>query len=146
MLARVSGPRPLILIQPTRARGHVLICRAPSRFIGFFGLAPGYYSLQYLDLSDSAVLVFLSPGLVAIFAYLLLKEPYSRIEGFGTLFSLTGVCLIAKPTFLFGEHEASGPGGPTPHQRAMAVAACLLSALGSAGEYSSVCPVAPPQR
>jgi len=107
-------------------------------FIGFFGLIPGYYSLQYLDLSDSATLTFLSPGLVAILAFFLLKEPYSRLQAYATVLSLIGVVLISKPAFIFGAHEGNSQGGGrevSPGERATAVASALLSALGSAGAY-----------
>lgn len=61
------------------------------------------------------------------------------MQAAATFTSLFGVVLIAKPVFLFGKHAGSGgPDAPTPHQRALAVTAALLSALGSAGAYTII--------
>jgi len=50
-----------------------------SRFIGIFGV---YYALQYLSLSDSIVLTFLSPLSTAIAGSLVLKERFKKGEAF----------------------------------------------------------------
>ncbi|KAM0793653.1 hypothetical protein ACM66B_001084 [Microbotryomycetes sp. NB124-2] len=105
--------------------------------IGFFGLAPGYFALKYLSLSDATVLSFLAPVLVGLLARVFLKEPYSKLEATTGFVSLLGVILIAKPTFLFGSRTQADPGATpvTPEERAMAVGVALLGTLGAAGAY-----------
>ncbi|EPS96324.1 drug/metabolite transporter [Fomitopsis schrenkii] len=71
-------------------------------FFGFIGLSGNYFSLQYLSVSDATVLQFLAPMCTGIAGALLLKEHFSREQAFASLFSLAGVVLIARPSFLFG--------------------------------------------
>ncbi|KAK4046382.1 hypothetical protein OIV83_006105 [Microbotryomycetes sp. JL201] len=107
--------------------------------VGFFGLAPGYFALKYLSLSDATVLSFLAPVLVGLLARVFLKETYSKLEATTGFVSLFGVVLIAKPTFLFGSKDDVGiePGSKpvTAEERAMAVGIALLGTLGAAGAY-----------
>ncbi|QRV95556.1 transport protein [Ceratobasidium sp. AG-Ba] len=111
--------------------------------VGFFGLFGLYYSLQYLSLSDTTVLTFLSPTSTAVVGYLLLREPYSWRQGAAGVTSLLGVILIAKPTFLFGSVKTDvgvGAGGPvvTEAQRMLAVGVALIGVLGATGAYISI--------
>ena len=68
---------------------------------------------------------------------MLLKEPYSLTEALAGLFSLLGVVLIAKPTFLFP--SAGPPTGAekevTPEERTFAVGVALCGTMGAAGAY-----------
>ena len=90
------------------------------RFIGLFGL---YFSLQYLSVSDATVLQFLAPIFTAVAGALFLKENFSKEQAFASceshsivnapresersmltpevVFSLLGVVLIARPSFMF---------------------------------------------
>jgi drug/metabolite transporter (DMT)-like permease len=109
---------------------------AARGFVGFFGLAPGYYALKYLSLSDATVLTFLSPVLVGALAFLFLKEPFTKTEALTGLTSLLGVVLIAKPTFLFPPAVADpSKDEVTPEERARAVGIALLGTFGAAGAY-----------
>ena len=92
--------------------------------MGIFGL---YYSLQYLSLSDATVLQFLSPVFTAIGAAVFLHEAFSPREAaagsassgiialppefnlLGSVASLVGVVLIARPAFLFGVNRPDIP-------------------------------------
>ncbi|BGP44491.1 hypothetical protein JCM10450v2_000305 [Rhodotorula kratochvilovae] len=105
-------------------------------FVGFFGLYSNYAALQYLSLADTSTLFFLSPILVGILGFLILREPYSRIEALVGLASLSGTVFIAKPTFLFPAAETTEdmPGHVvTSEQRTFAI--CLV--LG--GCFTSSC-------
>ena len=64
-----------------------------------------YFSLQYLSLSDAVALTFLVPMVTAFLAFVLLHEKYSILEAICSVFSLAGVVLIAKPTFIFGNES-----------------------------------------
>ncbi|CAI5757985.1 unnamed protein product [Candida verbasci] len=70
--------------------------------VGFFGVFGMYYSLQYLSLSDAVAITFLIPMVTAFLAFCILKEKYSILEAICSIFSLGGVVLIAKPSFIFG--------------------------------------------
>ncbi|GAA5899462.1 uncharacterized protein JCM6883_005228 [Sporobolomyces salmoneus] len=127
-----GDPNPLL--GPPGVRG--LLCI--RGIVGFFGLFPVYYVLQYLSLSDATTIGFLSPVLVGLFAFLLLKEPYTRLEATVGFTSLIGVVFIAKPSFLFG-NPAQNPDDPldtvTPGQCALAVLVALVGVCGAAGAY-----------
>ncbi|GAA5861437.1 hypothetical protein JCM1840_005369 [Sporobolomyces johnsonii] len=135
---RWSGdPHPLL--GPPGVR--LLLCA--RGVVGFFGLFPGYYALQYLSLSDATTISFLSPVLVGLFAWILLKEPYSLLEAFVGCTSLLGTVFIAKPTFLFPPPSNLPPDSPSPlpdhevssEQRTAAVGVALIGVVGAAGAY-----------
>ena len=89
-------------------------------FRRFIGLSGNYFSLQYLSVSDATVLQFLAPMCTGIAGALLLREHFSREQAFAScelphdyqgvsgteswhaVFSLIGVVLIARPSFIFG--------------------------------------------
>lgn len=130
-------------------------------FIGFFGCAntfactnarwllatdatrlasslyTNYAALQYLSLADASTLWFISPVLVGILGWLILREPYSRLEALVGLASLSGTVFIAKPTFLFpgrGGITEDVPGHTvTPEQRALAVSIVIFGVFASSG-------------
>jgi len=111
-------------------------------FCGFFGLFGVYYSLQYLSLSDATVLTFLSPLTTAIAGALLLNETFTWPQAFSGVFSLIGVILIARPTFIFGNAAAVVPSPSagdiekgTPAERLGAVGVALIGVLGATGTY-----------
>ncbi|SGY37697.1 BQ5605_C003g01864 [Microbotryum silenes-dioicae] len=108
---------------------------AARGFVGFWGIAPLYYSLRYIPLSDATVLGFLAPFIIGVLGSVFLGEAYSLTEGLVALVSLCGVVLIAKPSFLFPGHLSQSPEGVTPEQRTFAVFVCLGSSFGSAAAY-----------
>ncbi|GAA6059362.1 hypothetical protein JCM10212_003260 [Sporobolomyces blumeae] len=130
---KVSGdPHPFL--GPPGVR--VLLCI--RGIVGFFGLFPVYFVLKYLSLSDATTISFLSPVLVGLLAFLVLKEPYSRLEAIVGCTSILGTVFIAKPSFLFPapEHAPAEPlDGVTPEQRTMAVLVALIGVCGAAGAY-----------
>ncbi|GAA5957464.1 hypothetical protein JCM3765_001151 [Sporobolomyces pararoseus] len=127
-----GDPHPFL--GPPGVRG-LLVIRG---VVGFFGLFPVYYVLQYLSLSDATTISFLSPVLVGLFAWILLKEPYTRLEAIVGCTSLIGVVFIAKPSFLFGSPTLN-PEDPlsnvTPAQRTSAVLVAMIGVCGAAGAY-----------
>ncbi|GAA5855149.1 hypothetical protein JCM8547_002399 [Rhodosporidiobolus lusitaniae] len=133
-----GDPNPFL--GPPGVRG-LLIVRG---VIGFFGLFPGYYALRYLSLSDATTISFLSPVLVGILAFLLLREPYSRLEALVGLTSLLGTLFIAKPHFLFppstppAGSESGDEGGVSDEQRMLAVGVALIGVLGASGAYLTI--------
>ncbi|KAF9242857.1 hypothetical protein BU15DRAFT_72508 [Melanogaster broomeanus] len=119
----------------------LLVCRGVT---GFFGLFGAYYALQYLSLADTTVLMFLSPMVTGVVGHLIMKESYSTRQALASLCSLSGVVLIARPPFLFGnslsgnEGSDDSPANATPEERLGAVAVALVGVFGITGAYISM--------
>lgn len=71
-------------------------------FFGFITITFNYYSMSFISLSDASAIAFSSPVFVSIFAYFLLKEKFGVFQVTTVFWTLTGVVLIARPSFLFG--------------------------------------------
>ncbi|KAI0667473.1 hypothetical protein C8Q78DRAFT_1140466 [Trametes maxima] len=93
----VNVPDPILGPKDIRL---LLTVRGLAGFVGLFGT---YYTLQYLSLSDTTVLSFLTPMCTAITGALLLKEDLTVRQSMASAFSFVGVLLIARPDFLFGK-------------------------------------------
>ena len=140
----------------------LLIIRGFAGFCGVFGM---YYSIRYLPIADATVITFLAPGLACWACSFLIKEPFTRVEQMGTLVSLIGVILIARPTTLFAAmsggsntpptdggidgivsgnstaspvSDASSFDNVTPMQRLSAVGVSLIGVLGAAVAYTVI--------
>lgn len=94
---------------------------------GFAALSCFYYALTKLPLADATVIQYTNPAFTALLAALMLREAIGWAEGLGTLVSLAGVALIARPAFLFGSSAASID--------LAAAAIALLGALLAAAAY-----------
>lgn len=73
---------------------------------GFAALSCFYYALTKLPLADANVIQYMNPAFTALLAAAFLRESIGLKEVSGTLVSLSGVALIARPSFLFGTHAA----------------------------------------
>ncbi|KAH9840626.1 uncharacterized protein C8Q71DRAFT_740445 [Rhodofomes roseus] len=120
---------------------------------GFTGLSGSYFSLQYLSISDATVLQFLAPMCTGIVGALVLKEHFTRSQALASFFSLVGVVLIARPTFLFG-HIANNSDTALdppvvldgrsdyeevlPAQRLRAVGFAMFGVVGATGAYTTI--------
>ncbi|KAI1290292.1 Solute carrier family 35 member G1 [Halotydeus destructor] len=71
--------------------------------IGFVSFSTAYSAYYYLPLGDASAITFSAPVFVSIFACVILGEVCSIIETAVILFTLGGVVLISKPTFIFGD-------------------------------------------
>ncbi|KAI3407169.1 hypothetical protein KGF56_000009 [Candida oxycetoniae] len=108
-------------------------------FVGFFGVFGMYFSLQYLSLSDAVAITFLVPMFTAFLAFILLKEKYSILEGVCSLFSLGGVLLIAKPSFLFGEETSKETNGNEEIESSSSEKRILATIVGLIGVCGASC-------
>ncbi len=95
---------------------------------GFVALSCFYYAVVELPLGDVTTIHYTSPVFTGIIAAYFLKERSSRWVWAGAVMSLTGVALVAQPSFLFG-------GSSLPP---LAVAAALTGAVLSAAAYTFV--------
>lgn len=95
---------------------------------GFTALSLFFFALTRLPLGDATTIQYTSPIWTGLLAAFFLKERSSRIVVLATAVSLTGVALVAKPSFLFA---AAGLDG-------VAAAAALASAILSGVAYTYV--------
>ncbi|KAH6644957.1 hypothetical protein BKA67DRAFT_586555 [Truncatella angustata] len=126
-------------------------------FAGFLGLFCSYYSLSFLNISDSTVISFIVPTLTAFICFVALKEPFTPQEALAGVIAFVGVLFIARPTFIFPAPDdeanaghlqisaaADAPAGlvpdvpVTPAQRSLAVVIGVVGSLGAATAYSTI--------
>ncbi|KAK7914446.1 hypothetical protein PG985_012149 [Apiospora marii] len=129
---------------------------------GFMGLSCSYYSLSYLNISDSTVISFLVPTVTAFICFIALREPFTINEASAGFIAFIGVLFIARPTFLFPADDVIEPtaaasalwlasetpkdGGSgfvppvvaTPEERSLAVLLGVLGTFGAAAAYSTI--------
>lgn len=74
-------------------------------FIGSNAMILLYYAVQQMPLADATVIMFSNPVFTSILAWIFLKERCTIWDCVFTVFTITGVILIARPPFLFGEHQ-----------------------------------------
>lgn len=98
---------------------------------GACGMSSYYYALTTINLSDATALVFTNVPMTAVFARVLLKEPYTLLDGATAVLSMAGVVLVSQPTWLFGgSSEQAVPWA--------AVLVCLFGAATSAMAYVTI--------
>lgn len=97
--------------------------------LGFVALSGFYWSVTHLPLADATVIQYSNPVFTALLAAAVLGERLRRIEVLALVVSLSGVVLLAQPTFLFGG-DARLPG--------IGVAVAIATAVLSAGAYVTV--------
>jgi drug/metabolite transporter (DMT)-like permease len=104
-----------------RRRKLLLLVRS---IVGFAGIACYYWAVQLLPLADAAVFGFLSPLFVALAAPLILREGGGGWAVVAALpLCLTGVILVARPTFIFG--------GGSESLNGLGVAIGIMQVLGN---------------
>ncbi|XP_068161019.1 solute carrier family 35 member G1 isoform X2 [Antennarius striatus] len=72
---------------------------------GFFGSTTMillFYAIQRMSLADAIVIMFSNPVFTSLLAWIFLKEKCTILDCVFTVFTLTGVVLIARPPFIFG--------------------------------------------
>ncbi len=69
---------------------------------GFGGLWCFYYAVTHLPLADATVIQYTNPVLTAVLAALVLREKLRWPDAAASFAALSGVVLVARPTFLFG--------------------------------------------
>jgi drug/metabolite transporter (DMT)-like permease len=108
----------------------LLVLRGVMGFIGVFAM---YYSLMYLSVSEATVITFLVPSMTGFLAWVLLRERWSLIEALGSVISLFGVMLIARPSFLFGTTDDGANGAAA--ERLTATMVALVGVCGASMVY-----------
>uniref|UniRef100_H3BCF8 Solute carrier family 35 member G1 n=1 Tax=Latimeria chalumnae TaxID=7897 RepID=H3BCF8_LATCH len=101
--------------------------------LGATGMILFFYAIQQMPLADATVIVFSNPVFTAIFARIFLKEKCTLWDLFFTVFTLTGVIIIARPPFLFGTHVSGIEHDYSSHIRG--TVAAFASAITSASTF-----------
>ncbi len=99
-------------------------------FTGFFGVFGMYYSLQYLIVTDAVTIGLLIPVWASVFCFFILRERFTFIEAIGSLTAISGVILIARPTFLFGSYGHDSKSGVSDTDRVIGTTVGFLGAIG----------------
>lgn len=79
-------------------------------FLGSNAMILLYYAVLQMPLADATVITFSNPVFTSLLAWIFLKERCTIWDVMFTIFTLTGVVLIARPPFLF-RGELSGIDG-----------------------------------
>ncbi len=96
--------------------------------IGFVALNCFFYAITKLPLADATVIQYMNPAFVTVFAAIFLKEEFDSRVLIGLVLCVSGVVLIAQPSFLFGESRLE----------LFSVGVAALGAVLSAGGYTTV--------
>ncbi|XP_044034735.1 solute carrier family 35 member G1 [Siniperca chuatsi] len=99
-------------------------------FIGSNAMILLFYAVQQMPLADATVIMFSNPVFTSLLAWIFLKERCTIWDCVFTVFTLTGVILIARPPFLFGEHLRGIEGDYTNHIKG--TIAAFTGAIGAA--------------
>ena len=102
-------------------------------------------ALKRLPIGDAMSIVYLNIFVAGIIAFLWLKEPYTFLDGAFAAVAITGVILVAKPSFLFKDNETVNQEGRAAGVMfalltafAYGFTTCLLRKLGSRDKVPAV--------
>ncbi|XP_066549341.1 solute carrier family 35 member G1 [Amia ocellicauda] len=102
-------------------------------FLGANAMILLYYAVQQMPLADATVIAFSNPVFTAVLAWIFLKEKCTIWDFIFTIFTLTGVILIARPPFLFGSRVSGIEGDYTNHIKG--TIAAFTGAVGAASTF-----------
>lgn len=118
-------------LAPTGNDKRTLVLRG---IFGFSALSLFYWAVTELPLGDVTAIQYTTPVWTAVIAAYFLKERPGRFVWIGSLVSLAGVVLVAKPSFLLDGLLGSGSADLNP----LAVGAALVGSVLSASAYTFV--------
>lgn len=99
-------------------------------FLGSNAMILLYYAVLQMPLADATVIMFSNPVFTSLLAWIFLKERCTIWDVVFTMFTLTGVILIARPPFLFGGELSGIEGDYTKHIKG--TVAAFTGAIGAA--------------
>ncbi|XP_048026699.1 solute carrier family 35 member G1 isoform X2 [Megalobrama amblycephala] len=99
-------------------------------FLGSNAMILLYYAVLQMPLADATVIMFSNPVFTSLLAWIFLKERCTIWDVVFTVFTLTGVILIARPPFLFGGELSGIEGDYTNHIKG--TVAAFTGAVGAA--------------
>ncbi|KAL6095012.1 slc35g1 [Pungitius sinensis] len=89
-----------------------------------------FYAVQQMPLADATVIMFSNPVFTSLLAWIFLKERCTIWDCVFTVFTISGVLLIARPPFLFGEQLRGIEGNYGNHLKG--TIAAFAGAIGAA--------------
>ncbi|XP_040031688.2 solute carrier family 35 member G1 [Gasterosteus aculeatus] len=89
-----------------------------------------FYAVQQMPLADATVIMFSNPVFTSLLAWIFLKERCTIWDCVFTVFTISGVLLIARPPFLFGEQRRGIEGNYGNHLKG--TIAAFAGAIGAA--------------
>lgn len=101
-------------------------------FLGSSAMILLFYAVQQMPLADATVIMFSNPVFTALLAWIFLKERCTVWDVVFTAFTITGVVLIARPPFLFGERVAASGLEADYQSHIKGAAAAFAGAVGAA--------------
>ncbi|KAJ1819559.1 hypothetical protein LPJ56_003616 [Coemansia sp. RSA 2599] len=104
---------------------------------GAFGNACFFYAVSVMTLADATVIFFTGPVFSAIFANILLGEPYDAFDKAASALCMLGIVLVLKPTAFFMHMLDVQEPGTSMNQMRGATAA-LVGAVSGALAYCVV--------
>ncbi|KAI8147143.1 hypothetical protein BJV82DRAFT_643125 [Fennellomyces sp. T-0311] len=116
---------------------HPLACGRERKWVLIRGIVGAfssiflYYSLERLSLADVVVITNMHPMFAALFAAILLNEPFGWFERACAALCMTGAILVTKPSFM----QFSSLDNET---RTLGLISALLGAICSAAAYVCV--------
>ncbi|KAK3702893.1 hypothetical protein QZH41_014157, partial [Actinostola sp. cb2023] len=97
--------------------------------VNFASISSIYGAFTLLPLGDATVIISTTPVFTAIMAYLVLKEAWHKYDAASTFFSLAGVVLVTRPTFIFHGTQPNFHSHVTETHRLIGYAVALLGAI-----------------
>jgi len=91
-----------------------------------------FFGIQLLPLPDAVTLQFTTPPFAAAFAVCMVGEHWKPLDIIGAVVCLSGVALIAHPTWLFGSTDISDEVIDDDVSPALKAAAVLVTTGGAA--------------
>ena len=99
---------------------------------GAFAVMAWFFGIQILPLPDAVTLQFTTPPFAAAFAVCMVGEQWKRLDIIGAVVCLSGVALIAHPTWLFGSAAAASEVIDNDISPVLKAAAVLVTTMGAA--------------
>ncbi|KAJ2820859.1 hypothetical protein IWW50_004891 [Coemansia erecta] len=78
---------------------------------GALGNACFFYAVSVMTLADATVVFFTGPVFSAVFAHVMLGEPYDGVDRLASLLCMGGIVLVVRPAFLFGARDEGSVAG-----------------------------------
>ena len=104
--------------------------------LGTTALCLSFYSYQNIPVGDATAIFFTSPIFTGILAWLLLGEKFTIVDAIFAVIAVTGILLIAKPSFIFGNifgHDSTGEGNTL-----LGIACAVIGAICASMVFVSV--------
>lgn len=119
-------------INPFGPPGFVRLMLVLRAAFGAAAVCAWFFGAQVMPLPDAVTLQFTSPPFAAFFAVLVVGEQWKGFDMVGAVVCLTGVALIAHPTWLFGRSSSQANGNTNDSDLLMQALGVTVTTIGAA--------------